>query len=382
MKINLSPTFKRFIFASKRNELDDSYYMASQWRLMLRKLRNHKLARISMFVLFFLYLGAIFAPFLSPQGLTSYDGKYVNMPPTRLHMMDEEGRIHGRPFVYGIKSTRDPETLRKIYEEDRTKRYPLRFMVKGESYRILGLIPSDNHLFGVEQPGQFFLFGTDSMGRDLFSRVLLGSQISLTIPLAGVLISMILGVTIGAVSGYFGGWIDSVIQRVIEIIRSFPTLPLWMALSAAIPPEIPVVTMFFYITIILSFIEWTGLARTVRSKFISLKNEDYIMAAKIAGVGSMKIITRHMVPGFMSYLLVSITLAVPAMILGETAMSFLGLGIRSPATSWGVLIQEAQQIQNVALYPWKLIPLGFIIATVLAFNFFGDGLRDAADPYK
>lgn len=382
MKINLSPTFKRFLFASKRYESEDSYYMASQWRLMLRKLRQHKLARISMFVILFLYLGVIFAPFLSPQGLTGYEGNYVNMPPTRLHLIDDNGQFHMRPFVYGIKSTRDPETLRKIYEEDRTQRYPVKFFVKGEAYRLLGIIPSDIHLFGVEQPGQLFLFGTDSMGRDLFSRVLLGSQISLTIPLVGVFISTILGVIIGSVSGYFGGWIDSLIQRIIDIIRSFPSLPLWMALSAAIPPEIPVVTMFLYITIILSFIEWTGLARTVRSKFISLKNEDYIMAAKIAGVGSAKIMARHMVPGFMSYLLVSVTLAVPAMILGETAMSFLGLGIRSPATSWGVLIQEAQQIQNVALYPWKLIPLGFVIATVLAFNFFGDGLRDAADPYK
>ena len=216
----------------------------------------------------------------------------------------------------------------------------------------------------------------------MFSRILLGSQVSLSIPLVGVGISFILGLIIGGVSGYFGGWLDSVIQRIIEIIRSFPTLPLWMALSAAIPPRIPVVRMYFYIVIIFAFIGWTGLARVVRGKFISLKNEDYVVAAKIAGVSDAKIIAKHLVPGFISYLVVATTLAIPGMILAETAMSFLGLGIRSPATSWGVLLQEAQQIENVALYPWKFIPLGTVIITVLTFNFLGDGLRDAADPYK
>jgi peptide/nickel transport system permease protein len=299
-----------------------------------------------------------------------------------LRFVDAEGKFHIRPFVYELKSERDPETMRKIFIPDTEKRHPLKLFAKGEPYRFLGTFTTDIHLFGVDDPGRIFLLGTDGMGRDLFSRIVLGSQISLSIPLVGVAISFVLGLIIGGISGYFGGWIDSLIQRIIEIIRSFPTLPLWMALSAAIPPRIPVVTMYLYIVIIFAFIGWTDLARVVRGKFISLKNEDYIVAAKIAGVGDAKIIVKHLLPGFMSYLVVATTLAIPAMILGETAMSFLGLGVRSPATSWGVLLQEAQKIENVALYPWKLLPLGAVILTVLTYNFLGDGMRDAADPYK
>ncbi|WP_201024057.1 ABC transporter permease [Paenibacillus sp. 32O-W] len=355
---------------------------SSQWQLIYRRLKKHKLARISMFVLALLYVGALFAQFIAPYGLESYDSKYVNAPPMTIRFVDADGKFHFRPFVYGLKSERDPETMRKIFKSDPEVRYKLKLFVKGEKYKFLGLIPANIHLFGVEEPGRLFLFGTDNMGRDLFSRILLGSQVSLSIPLVGVTISFVLGLLIGGISGYFGGWIDSLIQRIIEIIRSFPTLPLWMALSAAIPPRIPVVTMYFYIVIILALIGWTDLARVVRGKFISLKNEDYVMAAKIAGVSDGKIIVRHLLPGFLSYLVVATTLAIPSMILGETAMSFLGLGIRSPATSWGVLLQEAQRIENVALYPWKLIPLGAVIVTVLAYNFLGDGLRDAADPYK
>lgn len=366
----------------KRKDKAEQDYMASQWQLMFRKLKKHKLAKISMIVLLILYIQALFAQFIAPYGLESYDSRYMNSPPTKLHWMDSEGSFHLIPFVYGIKSERHPETLRKMFIENTEEKYPLKLFVRGEEYKFLGMVPTNIHLFGVEEPGRIFLFGTDGMGRDLFSRVALGSQVSLTIPLVGVLISLVLGIIIGGISGYFGGITDYIIQRIIEVFRSFPSLPLWMALAAAIPPQIPMVQMFLIITIILSFIEWTGLARVVRSKFISLKNEDFVMAARIGGVSDMKIITTHLVPGFMSYILVSITLAVPAMILGETAMSFLGLGIRSPATSWGVLLQEAQQIQNVALYVWKLIPLGYVIVTVLAFNFFGDGLRDAADPYK
>ncbi|MFK7696323.1 ABC transporter permease [Paenibacillus sp. HJGM_3] len=357
-------------------------YYSSQWRLMVRKFKKHKLARVSLYFLVAIYAVALFAPFIAPQGLTSYDSQYINTAPMTLKWVDSEGKFHLRPFVYGLKSGRDPVTLRKIYVRDTEVKYPVKLFVEGESYKLFGLIPTNKHLFGVDNPGKVFLLGTDGMGRDLFSRIVLGSRISLSIPLVGVTISFLLGIVIGGISGYFGGLIDSTIQRLIEVIRSFPTLPLWMALSAAIPPRIPVVQMYFYITIILAFIDWTGLARVVRSKFISLKNEDYVMAAKISGVRSMKIIRVHLVPGFISYLVVAATLAIPSMILGETAMSFLGLGIRSPATSWGVLLQEAQQIENVALYPWKLIPLGTVILTVLAFNFIGDGLRDAADPYK
>ncbi|CAG7655006.1 ABC transporter permease [Paenibacillus allorhizosphaerae] len=371
----------RHIGRRKAKPMTEEYY-SSQWRLMYRKFKKHKLAGVSLFFLIVLYAVALFGQFIAPQGLLSYDSQYVNSAPMTMRWIDAEGKFHLQPFVYGLKSGRDPVTLRKIYVKDSETRYPVKLFVEGESYKFWGVFPTNKHLFGVDNPGKLFLFGTDGMGRDLFSRIVLGSQISLSIPLVGVTISFLLGIVIGGISGYFGGLIDSMIQRLIEIIRSFPTLPLWMALSAAIPPRIPVVQMYFYITIILAFIDWTGLARVVRSKFISLKNEDYVMAAKISGVRNMKIIRVHLVPGFISYLVVAATLAIPSMILGETAMSFLGLGIRSPATSWGVLLQEAQQIENVALYPWKLIPLGTVILTVLAYNFVGDGLRDAADPYK
>ncbi|WP_082927254.1 ABC transporter permease [Paenibacillus oryzisoli] len=372
---------KQLVTTFKRPKNNDVYY-SSQWRLIYRRLKKHKLARVSLIILAAFYLVALFAQFIAPYSLESYDSKYVNAPPTKLSFKDAEGNFHFRPFVNELKSGRDPVTLRKIFVQDENVRHPLRFFVKGESYKFLGLIPTSTHLFGVDEPGRIFLFGTDGMGRDLLSRVALGSQISLSIPLIGVGISFVLGLFIGGISGYFGGWIDSVIQRFIEIIRSFPTLPLWMALSAAIPARVPVVTMYLYIVIIFAFIGWTDLARVARGKFISLKNEEYVLAAKIAGVSDAKIIIKHLLPGFISYLVVATTLAIPGMILGETAMSFLGLGIRSPATSWGVLLQEAQQIENIALYPWKLIPLGFVIVTVLTFNFLGDGLRDAADPYK
>ncbi|MFB9279024.1 ABC transporter permease [Cohnella cellulosilytica] len=376
------PVFRRTRTETAKPPAAKDIQYSSQWRLIYLKFKRHKLARISMYALGLLYLVALFAQFIAPYGLQSYDSKYVNASPMSLRFVDSEGKFHLQPFVYELKSARDPETMRKIFVADTEKRYSLRFFVKGEEYKFLGLIPTTRHLFGVEEPGRLFLLGTDAMGRDLFSRVVLGSQISLSIPLVGVGISFVLGLIIGGISGYFGGWIDSIIQRIIEIIRSFPTLPLWMALSAAIPPRIPIVTMYLYIVIIFAFIGWTDLARVVRGKFISLKNEDYVVAAKIAGVGNTKIIVKHLLPGFLSYLVVATTLAIPNMILGETAMSFLGLGIRSPATSWGVLLQEAQKIENVALYPWKLIPLGFVILTVLAYNFLGDGLRDAADPYK
>ncbi|WP_078060191.1 MULTISPECIES: ABC transporter permease [Gracilibacillus] len=367
-----------FVVEKKKNK----EYYSSQWNLIWKKLRKHKLARISLLLLALFYVGAIFAGFLAPQGTQQYDSDYSNAPPMSIHFFDEEGNFHLRPFVYGLTSERDPETLRKNFIQDKSTKYPIHFFVEGPEYKLFGLIKSDIHLFGVEEPGQIFILGTDGMGRDLFSRLILGSQVSLSIPLVGVAISLILGFIIGGISGYFGKWVDVIIQRVIEIFRSFPTLPLWMALSAAIPPDIPVVQMYLYIVIIIAFIEWTGLARVVRGQFMSLKNEEYVLAAKIAGVKNSKIIIKHLLPGIFSYLIVAITLAIPAMILAETAMSFLGLGIRSPATSWGVLLQEAQEINNVALYPWKLIPLFFVILSVLCFNFFGDGLRDAADPYK
>ncbi len=360
---------------------EESYYLASQWQLMFRKLGKHKLARFSLVILGFLYFVAFFGNFIAPSNLTAYDAQSKDAPPSTIHFFTEDGEFIG-PFVYGVNQTRDPVTYKKIFAEDTSKIYRIQFFTKGCEYSFLGFIKSDLHLFGVEPGGKLFLFGTDSMGRDLLSRIILGSQVSLTIPFAGTAISFILGILLGSVSGYFGGWVDNLIQRIIEVLNSLPSLPLWMALSAAIPAGIPPVQMYLMITVILSFIGWTGLARVVRGKFMSLKNEDYVMAARLAGVSDIKIIFKHLVPGFMSYLIVSLTLGIPSMIIGETSMSFLGLGIQSPATSWGVLLKDAQQIQNIANYPWRLIPLIFVVITVLAFNFLGDGLRDAADPYK
>ena len=364
----------------------EDYYLASQWTLMGRKLMKHKLAKFSLAVLAVLYITMLFANFIAPYSLEDYDSKYKNSTPSKLHWTDESGKP-GRPFVYRSEYSVSRETFKRQWKEDTSEKYYLHFFVKGGSYRLFGVIPSDIHLFGVKgehggTDGKIMLFGGDNLGNDLFSRIVIGSQVSLTIPFAGTLISFFLGILLGAVSGYFGGFVDNVIQRIIEVISSLPTIPLWMALSAAIPADIPVARMYLYITVIISFLSWTGLARIVRGKFISMRDEDYIMAAQLAGVSTGTIILKHMVPGFMSYLVVNLTLGIPDMIIGETSMSFLGLGMRSPATSWGVLLKETQDITSIAQYPWRLIPLAAVIITVLAFNFLGDGLRDAADPYK
>ena len=378
-------------FKKKTKELDDSYYLASQWKLMGQKFKKHKLARFSLVVLAIMYFVVIFAEFFAIQGLTSYDKSYTNAPPTKIHWIDANGKFHIQPFVYDVIKKKDKETYRKYYVENTEKVYPIYFFTTGEEYKMWGFIPGKIHLFGAKiknnetgqwEKGPLFILGTDKLGRDIFSRIIHGGRVSLSIGFAGVLISLILGIIIGGISGYFGGWVDNAIQRFIEILRSFPSIPLWMALSAAIPPNIPPLKVYFFITIILSFLGWTSLARKVRSKFISLREEDYIMAARIAGCTDGRVIRTHMVPGFLSYLIVDVSLSIPNMILSETSLSFLGLGIRSPITSWGVLLQEAQSIQNVALYPWLLTPVIAVIITVLAFNFLGDGLRDAADPYK
>jgi peptide/nickel transport system permease protein len=367
-----------------RDELtpeNEAYYLSSSWQLMRRKFFKHKLAVGGMLVLLVLYLtGPVFAGFFSTTDIFVRDRGHVFAPPQAIRIV-HEGRLH-RPFVYGFDATRDPVTLRRIYTVNKDTAYPIRFFVRGTEYKLMGLFRTDLHLFGVDEPGTIFLFGTDELGRDMYSRTLSGARISLTIGLLGVTISFILGSLLGGISGYFGGAADMLIQRVIEFLISIPTIPLWMVLAAAVPIVWSPIRTYFMITVILSIIGWTGLARVVRGKLLQLREEDFVMAAKISGASDFSIIVRHLLPGFLSYLIVSLTLAVPAMILGETALSFIGVGLRAPVVSWGVQLQNAQNIRTLALNPWLLIPALFVVVTVLCFNFVGDGLRDAADPYK
>lgn len=359
---------------------DERQYYLSQWQLMWIKFRRHKLAMVASVVLILLYTGAILAPFLSPLDPREKNLEYRESPPTRIRVL-ENGRLF-RPFVYGVITTKDRETYKRTFAEDTSVRFPVRYFVRGFPYKLLGLIETEIHLFGTgEETVRIHLFGADQLGRDVFSKILYGSQISLTVGLVGVIISFVMGIIIGGISGYFGGVVDEIIQRFRELLMSIPKLPLWMGLSAALPTGWPVVRTYFAITIILSLVGWTGLAREVRGKFLSLREEDYVMAAKLAGCTNIRIILKHMVPAFLSHIVASLTLSIPWMILGETSLSFLGLGMQAPAISWGVLLKEGQNVHTLALTPWLMIPGIFVIITVLAINFLGDGLRDAADPY-
>lgn len=361
---------------------EEQEYVASQFELIMRRFKRHKLAISGITLLCIFYFVVIFAPFLAPSDPYKNYDDYLYAPPQQLHFLDEAGNFHLRPFVYGITSGRDPVTFEKVYEIDKDKQYPLKFFVRGADYELFKLIPSNLHLFGVEEPGVLFLFGTDKLGRDLFSRNLYAGRISLSIGLIGVGIAFILGCIMGGISGYFAGTIDMIIQRIIEFLISIPTIPLWMALAAALPTNWSQIKVFMAITVILALRNWAGLARVVRGKIISLRDEDFVIAARLGGVSEPKIISKHLLPLFMSYLIVNITLQIPAMIIGETALSFLGLGLRAPTISWGVLLNEAQNIRTLALHPWLLLPGAFVVIAVLSFNAVGDGLRDAADPYK
>ena len=361
-------------------ESQEKFFMASQWKMMWWKLLRHRLAVICGVILLFLYFTILISEFLAPYGIESRDRRHIFAPPQGIHLFDA-GKFVG-PFVYGYKQKLNIETLEREYSINKNKIYKLRFFCKGDEYNFWGFIPGSFHLVCPSSKGTFFLLGTDRLGRDMLSRIIYGTRISLTVGLIGITISFILGITLGGLAGYFGGWVDSLVQRIIEIIRSFPELPLWMALSAALPATWSPILIYLGITIILGLIDWTGLARAVRSKLLALREEDFATAAVLLGASPKRVIAKHLLPSFMSHLIASATLSIPAMILGETALSFLGLGLRPPVTSWGVLLNEAQNINAVALHPWLIFPVVPVIITVLALNFFGDGLRDAADPYK
>ena len=348
-------------------------------QLIWRRFRKNRIGMIGGVVVGLFLLTAVFASFLANMSITKQSAAHVLAPPQRVHLFDD-GRP-SRPFIYNLDKHRDRETLALSYTEDTSRKYYLRFFVRGFSYRFLWVIPTDLHLFGVEEGGRLSLLGTDTLGRDLYSRLLIGGQVSLSVPFVGVGLSMLIGTILGVISGYFGGRVDHYIQRSIEILLSFPSLPLWMALAAAMPVTMASTTRYVLIVVILSLISWGALARVVRGKVLQYRGEDYVAAASMSGAGLGRIIFRHLIPGTLSHLIVSATLGIPGMILGESSLSFLGVGITPPLTSWGLLLGDAQKIEVLVNHQWLMIPGLLITVIVLAFNFFGDGLRDAADPY-
>ena len=367
-------------------ERGEQLYTASQWQLMWWRFKKHKLAVVSVIVLGLAYFIAVFCEPFAPHDPNRYSARWVLAPPMRVRFVDPEGKFHLRPFVYGLTSSRDMETLAIIVVPDTSKIYPLKLFVRGDPYELWGLFPSNVHFIGIEadegSDQLLYFLGADDMGRDVLSRIIYGARISLSVGLVGVALSLFLGVVLGGISGYFGGVIDMIIQRIIEFLRSLPAIPLWLTLAASLPPKWSPVRIYFGITIILSLIGWTGLARVVRGKFLALREDDFVLAARLANASRMRVILRHMVPSFASHLIASMTLSVPAMIISETSLSFLGLGLQPPIVSWGVLLQGAQNLRAIVLAPWLLLPGVFVVVVVLAFNFAGDGLRDAADPYS
>ncbi|WP_438752386.1 ABC transporter permease [Pararhizobium sp. O133] len=361
-------------------EKQSQVYQASQLRLMWWKFKKHRIALFSLYFLAFLYAIIAVVEFLAPYNLHTRNVDYIHSPPQRVHFF-HEGSFVG-PFVYGRTMTLDMNTLRRIYTDNTEKVEPIRFFCRGDAYRFWGLVEGNVRLFCPAKDGQLFLLGSDRLGRDVLSRILYGARISLTIGLLGITMSFVLGITIGGLAGYKGGVFDLIVQRIIEVLQSIPSIPLWMALAAIMPVTWSPIFIYLGITAILGLIDWTGLARAVRSKLLALREEDYVLAAQLMGAGTPRIIGRHLVPGFMSHLIATATMSIPGMILGETALSFLGLGLRPPITSWGILLTEARSVSVIAFYPWLLFPTIPVILVILAFNFLGDGLRDAADPYK
>jgi peptide/nickel transport system permease protein len=362
-------------------EAENRYYTASQFQLMWWKFKKHRLALVGSTILGIFVFIAAFAEFLSPSAPAVRTPDYLFGRPQVLHFVDAEGKFHLRPFTYALTAAMDPKTFLLEVKEDTSEPWPVYFFIKGDPYKMWGIIKSDRHLFGVKE-GHLHLLGTDQLGRDLLSRLFHATRTSLTIGVVGLFISFFLGLIIGGVSGFFGGSVDDAIQRFIEFIRSIPTLPLWMALAAALPKEWSPQRVYFTITILLGLLGWTHLARRVRGKLLSLREEDFVVAARLAGSSNSRIIARHLLPSFLSYIIVDLSISFPYMILAETSLSFIGLGLRAPVISWGVLLQDAQNIQSIALYPWLFTPVAFVILAVMAFSFVGDGMRDAADPYS
>lgn len=369
--------------AAQKGTLSDKevkVYVAPQWKLVWWKFRKHKLALVSGIIVILIYLVAAFVEFLAPFPADKTNSKYLYAPPQPLHFFDEQGKLSF--YVNGYTSKVDPVALRRTFVVDTTKKVPVRFFVEGFPYKLFGLFPGNRHLIGpVGTDEPIYLLGADRLGRDVLSRLIMGTRISMSIGLIGVFLSLVLGILLGGISGYYGGGIDNLIQRVIEFLRSIPSIPLWMGLAAALPTNMPPLQVYFGITIILSLIGWTGLARVVRGRFLSLREEDFVMSARLDGQSELGIILFQMLPAFTSHIIAAITLAIPGMILSETSLSFLGLGLREPVVSWGVLLQDAQDIRAIATAPWLLIPALAVVLSVLTLNFLGDGLRDAADPY-
>jgi peptide/nickel transport system permease protein len=364
---------------------DDRVYYASQWRLMWWRFRRHRMALLSAVLLTGLYIIAFFADFIAPYNSTSRFRGFQQAQPSVIRFADENGLR--MPFVYGLEREIDEVTRRRTFVENEEEIYLIQFFARGEPYKLWGIIETDVHLFGLGEEANeagigLWLFGTDALARDVFSRTVIGARISLSIGLVSVAVTFILGVLLGGISGYFGGWVDNVIQRIIEFLRAIPQLPLWMTLAAAVPKDWPPIQVYFAITLILALLNWVGLARVVRGRLLSMREEDYALAARASGASDLRIITHHLLPGFTSHLILSVTLMIPQMILYETALSFLGLGMQPPAVSWGVLLQDFRDILAIFHIPWLLIPAICVLATVLLFNFVGDGLRDAADPYS
>ncbi|MBM3642988.1 MAG: ABC transporter permease [Alphaproteobacteria bacterium] len=357
----------------------EKFYMAGQWKLMWWRFRRHRPAVVSAVFLLLMYASTLISEWIAPYDLHTRHIRHIFAPPQSVHLF-HEGELRA-PFVYALKMQRDPDTLQRVYTEDLTKPQSLRFFCRGETYQFWGLVEGSFRFVCPPTEGTFFFLGTDRLGRDMFSRIVYAARISLTIGVIGIVLSFALALVLGGLAGYYGGWIDNVVQRVTEIIRSFPHLPLWLALSAALPVTWSPLLVYFGITLILALLDWPGLGRAVRSKLLALREEDYAVAAQLMGAKPSRIIGRHLLPGFMSHLIASATLSIPSMILAETALSFLGLGLRPPITSWGVLLNEATDINVVAVNWWLMLPVVPVILVILAYQFMGDGMRDAADPY-